>query len=124
MGQGLNMSLFTPFKELLNLDLTLNGFNDCYQSYGFKGLKNLVTLDLSYNSFSSIIQPCLSPLTSLQSLHLEQSVNYDANLSIPDFKALKNLETLDLSTNIIYGTTSGRHHKSQVSTSLAQLASM
>uniref|UniRef100_A0A2P2MD42 LRR-RLK n=1 Tax=Rhizophora mucronata TaxID=61149 RepID=A0A2P2MD42_RHIMU len=33
-GRGLNMSLFTPFKELLNLDLTLNGFNDCYQNYG------------------------------------------------------------------------------------------
>ncbi|KDO65528.1 hypothetical protein CISIN_1g048227mg, partial [Citrus sinensis] len=69
----LNMSLFYPFEELQNLDLSGNRFEGLYENKtydSFGSLKQLKILNLGDNRFNDSILRYLNTLTSLTTLIL------------------------------------------------------
>nr|GMC73480.1 LRR receptor-like serine/threonine-protein kinase GSO1 isoform X4 [Ipomoea batatas] len=103
----LNVSLFRPFHELVNLELSGNHFNCCVQNHGFdelSHLKRLEVLDLSYNEFQDNILRPLGALTTLRSLNLNNNMLSATNVSLQALTSLKNLKVLDLSYNELNGS--------------------
>nr|GMC68870.1 LRR receptor-like serine/threonine-protein kinase GSO1 isoform X4 [Ipomoea batatas] len=103
----LNVSLFRPFHELVNLELSGNHFNCCVQNHGFdelSHLKRLEVLDLSYNEFQDNILRPLGALTTLRSLNLNNNMLSASNVSLQALTSLKNLKVLDLSYNELNGS--------------------
>nr|GMC71293.1 probable LRR receptor-like serine/threonine-protein kinase At4g36180 [Ipomoea batatas] len=127
----LNVSLFRPFHELVNLQLSGNHFNCCVQNHGFDelshlkrlevldlsynefqdnilrplaltSLKNLKVLDLSCNELNGSIPPAIGALSALVALSLQEN-SLGGTLPTEDFCKLKSLEELDLSYNSIGG---------------------
>ncbi|CAK9153157.1 unnamed protein product [Ilex paraguariensis] len=97
-----NASLFLPFKELRNLDLSNNQLVGWVANEaGFERLSVLSKLEvlrLDYNYFNNSILSSLGLLSSLQRLYI--SVNYlNGSIHLQDFPATSNLEELDLSYN-------------------------
>nr|GMC74971.1 LRR receptor-like serine/threonine-protein kinase GSO1 isoform X4 [Ipomoea batatas] len=103
----LNVSLFRPFHELVNLQLSGNHFNCCVQNHGFdelSHLKRLEVLDLSYNEFQDNILRPLGAVTTLRSLNLNNNMLSASNVSLQALTSLKNLKVLDLSYNELNGS--------------------
>ncbi|XP_031262064.1 receptor-like protein 9a isoform X2 [Pistacia vera] len=98
----LNVSLFSPFRELETLDLRGNLIAGCVENEGFERLShltNLVDLELGYNMFNdSHVLSALSQHSSLKNL----SLYYNQFRELNHFNAsrLSNLELLSLSGNM------------------------
>ncbi|XP_058215769.1 cuscuta receptor 1-like [Rhododendron vialii] len=104
-----NGSLFLPFEELVNLDLSDNNISSWPQNEGFETLwrlGNLEVLDLSDNYFNYSILPSLSGLSSLKYLYLARNRLEGSNHSdsFRGLAGLKNLQVLDLSGNLLNRT--------------------
>ncbi|XP_031105091.1 receptor-like protein 14 [Ipomoea triloba] len=101
-----NVSLFSPFEELVNLELRENCFRDCFPNHGFDKLihlKRLETLNLGSNSFfqDSNTLRSIGRLTTLRSLNLSDNfqVYFYNSLPLQDLSNLTNLRVLDLKAN-------------------------
>ncbi|XP_034695688.1 receptor-like protein 15 [Vitis riparia] len=97
----INVSIFLPFEELHNLNLSANSFDGLIENEGFKGLsilKKLEILDISGNEFDRSALKSLGSITSLKTLAL-RSMGLDGSFPIQEFASLRNLEVLDLSYN-------------------------
>ncbi|XP_044469678.1 receptor-like protein 56 [Mangifera indica] len=104
----LNLSLFHPFEELENLDLSLNYFGGWHENKGLGNLKNLKWLDLSDNNINtSLANLGLQNLRSLKELYMREN-GISGSLALLGLANMTNLKTLDLSSN-------------QINTSLASL---
>ena len=103
----LNLSLFHPFEELKNLDLSWNQFEGWHENKaydGFRFLKQLKMLDLSYNYFNATLLSYLNNLTSLTTLNLEfNNMGEGLKSAKQGLANLKNLKVLDLYGNQING---------------------
>ncbi|KAA8535208.1 hypothetical protein F0562_030211 [Nyssa sinensis] len=98
-----NASLFLPFKELRELDLTWNGLAGWVTNEGFDrlvGLEKLQILTLDGNSYNNSILPYLGVLSSLKTLHIASN-RLNGSIHFQDLCAMSNLEELDLSANWI-----------------------
>ncbi|CAK9153156.1 unnamed protein product [Ilex paraguariensis] len=96
-----NASLFLPFKELRNLDLSNNQLVGWVANEGFERLfvlSKLEVLRLDSNYFNNSILSSLGLVSSLQRLYIRH--NYlNGSIHLQDFPAMSNLEELDLSAN-------------------------
>nr|GLL21288.1 probable LRR receptor-like serine/threonine-protein kinase At4g36180 [Ipomoea trifida] len=124
---SLNMSIFSPFEELVNLELRENCFADCFPNHDLSNLtnlqvlglkanafddcltdldftlfKNLKVLDLSENDFEGSIPPTIGNLSALVALSLAGN-KLNGTLSDQEFCKLKNLEEFYLNTNNFEG---------------------
>ncbi|KAA8535233.1 hypothetical protein F0562_030236 [Nyssa sinensis] len=98
-----NASLFLPFKELRELDLTDNGLAGWVTNEGFDrlvGLEKLQILTLDVNRYNNSILPYLGVLSSLKTLRIKGN-NLNGSIHFQDLCAMSNLEELDLSDNWI-----------------------
>ncbi|CAA2995505.1 LRR receptor-like serine threonine- kinase GSO1 [Olea europaea subsp. europaea] len=114
----LNVSLFSPFKEIRILDLSGNELMSSASTAGFiklVHLKRLEKFNLAFNEFNNSIFKALSALKPLKFLNLSHN-NFEGLLPVQDLSALWNLEILDLSHNRFEGNPS-----LQDATSLSQL---
>ncbi|XP_065616762.1 receptor-like protein 1 isoform X3 [Quercus suber] len=98
----LNMSLFQPFKELKNLDLSFNNIAGWLVNEEMCALKKLEELDLGGNNFEGILPPCLTNLTSLRLLDISYN-RFSGNLSLSLVASWTSLEYIDLSYNLFEG---------------------
>ncbi|XP_059630952.1 receptor-like protein 15 [Cornus florida] len=94
----LNVSLFKPFEELLNLDLSSNYFYDSVENEGFERLLKLEILNLAFNGFNNSVLEPLGSLTSLKTLNVSWNM-LEGPLPVKELSALRKLEKLDLSGN-------------------------
>ncbi|XP_022847378.1 LRR receptor-like serine/threonine-protein kinase GSO2 isoform X2 [Olea europaea var. sylvestris] len=97
----LNVSLFSPFKELRILDLSGNKLWSSASTGGFiklVHLKRLEKLNLAFNELNNSIFKSLGALKPLKFLNLSDN-NFEGLLPVQDLSALWNLEILDLSHN-------------------------
>ncbi|XP_031106325.1 receptor-like protein 13 [Ipomoea triloba] len=103
----LNMSLFSPFKELINLVISGNAFSCCVHNYELNKLthlKSLEALNLEGNYFiGNDILGCLSAVTELRSLILSAN-SFDSFSVLQELSNLTNLESLDLNGNLFTGS--------------------
>ncbi|KAG8481313.1 hypothetical protein CXB51_026172 [Gossypium anomalum] len=109
LGNGLlkyleffNASLFLPFEELRNLDLSYNDLVGVVENEGFgklSKLRHLENLDLSYNRLNDSTLSSLSRISTLKSLNLGGNALFiGSNHAHPKWLSqLGSLETLDLS---------------------------
>ncbi|KAI5587119.1 hypothetical protein BDE02_05G010400 [Populus trichocarpa] len=92
----LNASLFLPFKELENLDLSGNQLVGGLKNQGFQvlasGLRNLKQLDLSYNKLNDSVLSSLSGFSTLKFLDLSNN-RFTGSTGL---NGLRKLETLYL----------------------------
>ncbi|XP_038696237.1 receptor-like protein 13 [Tripterygium wilfordii] len=103
----INASLFLPFEELNILYLSFNNIVGCIENEGFEilssRLNNLEVLDLGQNSFNQSMLGCLSGISSLRTLYLDNngmsSIPSDQSNGFGRLSRLSNLEFLDLSSN-------------------------
>ncbi|XP_019159895.1 PREDICTED: probable LRR receptor-like serine/threonine-protein kinase At4g36180 [Ipomoea nil] len=100
-GLSLDVSLFSPFEELLNLHLSGNCFSCCLHNQGFDKLKRVEDLNLAENYFGDNIFRSLGALTTLTSLNLSWNWIYGRRGGLQDLTMLKNLKVLDLSANYV-----------------------
>ncbi|KAJ9693044.1 hypothetical protein PVL29_011956 [Vitis rotundifolia] len=106
----LNTSLFLPFEELHDLNLSANSFDGFIKNEGFKSLsslKKLEILDISGNEFDKSVIKSLSTITSLKTLIL-CSIELEGSFPVKDSQSLsilKKLETLNLNHNKFKNTT-------------------
>nr|GMC68876.1 LRR receptor-like serine/threonine-protein kinase GSO1 [Ipomoea batatas] len=103
----LNVSLFTSFEGLVNLDLSGNHFGYVYNE-GFDNLiqlKSLEALNLADNNFDDYTVRSIASLTTLRSLNLSSVFN---NVSLQELSTLTNLEMLDLQGNYFDGLLSAQ----------------
>ncbi|KAA8535229.1 hypothetical protein F0562_030232 [Nyssa sinensis] len=94
-------SLFLPFKELRELDLTGNRLAGWVTNEGFDrlvGLEKLQILTLGGNFYNNSILPYLGVLSSLKTLHIASN-RLNGSIHFQDLCAMSNLEELDLSYN-------------------------
>ncbi|KAL6312442.1 hypothetical protein AAG906_004810 [Vitis piasezkii] len=124
----LNASLFLPFGELRNLDLSANSFDGCIEFEELASLRDLEILDLRHNvlegfrsstqdleAFSNLeilnlrlncltgsVPSSIRALSSLKVLSLSNN-RFNSSLSIQGLCELKKLEELDLSLNSFEG---------------------
>ncbi|KAH9678454.1 Receptor-like protein 14 [Citrus sinensis] len=99
----LNMSLFYPFEELQNLDLSGNRFEGLYENKtydSFGSLKQLKILNLGDNRFNDSILRYLNTLTSLTTLILRFN-NIEGSRTKQGLANLRFLQVLDLHWNKI-----------------------
>nr|GMC77717.1 probable LRR receptor-like serine/threonine-protein kinase At4g36180 [Ipomoea batatas] len=75
-GLSLDVSLFSPFEELVNLELSGNCFSCCLHNQGFDKLKRVEGLNLAENDFGDNIFRSLGALTTLTSLNLSWNSIY------------------------------------------------
>ncbi|CAA2995506.1 LRR receptor-like serine threonine- kinase GSO1 [Olea europaea subsp. europaea] len=101
----LNVSLFSPFKEIRILDLSENYLRSSANTTGFIKLVHLKRLNLAFNWFNNGNFKSLSALKQLKFLNLSQN-NFGRLLPVQDLSALWNLEILDLSYNKFKGNLS------------------
>ncbi|XP_010655035.1 receptor like protein 21 isoform X1 [Vitis vinifera] len=97
----LNTSLFLPFEELQDLNLSANSFDGFIKNEGFKSLsslKKLEILDISGNEFDKSVIKSLSTITSLKTLVL-CSIGLEGSFPVQELASLRSLEALDLSYN-------------------------
>ncbi|KAA8535199.1 hypothetical protein F0562_030202 [Nyssa sinensis] len=96
-----NASLFLPFKELRELDMSGNWLAGWVTNEGFDrlvGLEKLQILTLDWNNYNNSILPYLGVLSSLKTLRIKG--NYlNGSIHFQDLCAMSNLEELDLSSN-------------------------
>ncbi|KAJ1273149.1 hypothetical protein BS78_06G258300 [Paspalum vaginatum] len=101
---NLNLTIFSQFHELEQLDLGVN--SACLQNFdALEGLPKLQDLDLYGNRFSGNddIMASLGKLTSLQVLSLDET-NLSGPLQNIAFSNLKKLRTLILASNQLNGS--------------------
>ncbi|XP_010655037.1 cuscuta receptor 1 isoform X4 [Vitis vinifera] len=101
----LNTSLFLPFEELQDLNLSANSFDGFIKNEDSKSLsilKKLETLNLNQNKFRNTTMQQLNTFASLKSLSL-QSNYLEGFFPIQELHALENLVMLDLSLNHLTG---------------------
>ncbi|KAF9617078.1 hypothetical protein IFM89_033183 [Coptis chinensis] len=120
----LNASLFLPFEELQELDLSENGFGGWEKNEGpqkLSKLRKLESLDLSYNNFGNNILPPFGALTSLNLCYslridlwnmsklkyLDLSLNNFSGIIPPSIWSLKSLEEFAIQHNNFKGSISG-----------------
>nr|GMC73477.1 probable LRR receptor-like serine/threonine-protein kinase At4g36180 [Ipomoea batatas] len=103
-GLSLDVSLFSPFEELVNLELSGNCFSCCLHNQGFDKLKRVEGLNLAENDFGDNIFRSLGALTTLTSLNLSWNSIYGLRGGLQDLTMLKNLKVLDLSANYVEGS--------------------
>ncbi|KAJ9693012.1 hypothetical protein PVL29_011927 [Vitis rotundifolia] len=109
----LNTSLFLPFEELHDLNLSANSFDGFIKNEGFKSLsslKKLEILDISGNEFDKSVIKSLSTITSLKTPVL-CGIGLKGSFPIQDSQSLsilKKLETLNLNLNKFRNTTMQR----------------
>ncbi|XP_031105092.1 receptor-like protein 14 [Ipomoea triloba] len=103
---SLDVSLFGPFEELVNLQLSRNHFNSCLPNQDFEELNHLERLEalnLAENGFGrNNILRSFGALTTLRSLNLSFN-NISSNVFLRELSNLTNLETLDLKSNQLNG---------------------
>nr|GMC71413.1 LRR receptor-like serine/threonine-protein kinase GSO1 isoform X3 [Ipomoea batatas] len=103
---SLDVSLFGPFEELVNLQLSRNHFNSCLPNQDFEELNHLERLEalnLAENGFGRTnILRSFGALTTLRSLNLSFN-NISSNVFLRELSNLTNLETLDLKSNQLNG---------------------
>ncbi|KAA8535204.1 hypothetical protein F0562_030207 [Nyssa sinensis] len=98
-----NASLFLPFKELRELDLSSNWAAGWVTNEGLDrlvGLEKLQLLNLDYNIYNNSILPYLGVLSSLKTLRIAYN-KLNGSIHFQDLCAMSNLEELDLSYNWI-----------------------
>ncbi|KAI7980944.1 Receptor-like protein 13 [Camellia lanceoleosa] len=98
----INASVFLPFKELRNLNLSRNLFSGWIDNQGFEGLsslRKLEKLDLGSNLFNdSNIFRYLGALASIKTLIVSYN-SLGGYFPAHELVALRNLETLDIGSN-------------------------
>ncbi|CAK9184898.1 unnamed protein product [Ilex paraguariensis] len=96
-----NASLFLPFKELQDLDLSDNQLVGWVANEGFESLSGLTKLEVLWldgNYYNNTILSSLGVLPSLKNLYLRGN-SLKGSVHLQDIPAMSNLEELDLSFN-------------------------
>ncbi|KAL6008272.1 hypothetical protein ACLOJK_033778 [Asimina triloba] len=92
-----NLTLFSEFRELQELDLRHNLMGGNNLLGEFCNLKHLESLDLSFNSIEGSIHPCLGNMESLRILDL--SSNQLSGRIPPTLANMTAIEQIDISSN-------------------------
>nr|GMC71299.1 probable LRR receptor-like serine/threonine-protein kinase At4g36180 [Ipomoea batatas] len=102
---SLNVSLFSPFQELVNLELSGNLFSSCLPNQGFDKLihlRRLEALNLAENSFGDAnILRSIGRLTTLRSFIFSRNAPlfFSSSVSLQELSNLTNLQVLALECN-------------------------